>query len=211
MMIRNWVSSRYTILTVLVALLCFAIASPARADVVNQNGRLASGVWILPGPSECLDVWVTVSASTGMRNGDSSAEVAWTTEAGYFVIDHCTNAYLTTANGTTSVKGSSSVRIAANLVGAQVAVAFPVTDTQTNTILPVVLDVTWSSVGPTYEQKDVTRYVGPDYKYIQRYMSKFRVALPTGTIQVGDVTYDLAQASYVDGYVAVINAGSMNQ
>lgn len=211
MLTRHSFVSRYTILTFLMTILSVGLALPARADVVNQNGRLAYAVWVLPGPSPCLDIWVTTLASTGMRNDVSNAEVAWTAEASYFVIDRCTSTYLTTANGTTTAQGSASVRVAPNVAGARAAIGVPVTDTQTNTTLPLVLDVTWTSVGPTYEQKDVTRFVGPDYQYVQRYMGKFRTAYPTGTVTIGDVTYDLSQASYVDGYVAVVNAGSMNQ
>jgi hypothetical protein len=180
------------------------------ADIINQQfvGEFSVTYLEFPGPSACSKVIVYIFGNNDVsKQSSNSAQAVSTVKTNYILYDNCSGTYPMIANGSAQFPGSSGVHIHPSLTGAQINAAFFITDYQTQASIPVSINAVWAGVGDTFSQKIMSHSIGPDSVFNQRYIGRFRTAMPSGTIRFDTTTYDLTQASYVDSYFGVTNSG----
>ena len=172
------------IILLLIPLLSAAHAGAAGKAILHlrSSGQSAQANFITQ-DSACIYTTVAVIANKGPTEEEATATS--TTASATIAIseyDSCADTSLEYARGFAAIP-ETAFQVKANLSSATLHATIPeVTDDRSGATYPVTIDVTWASVGRTYQQKGVEQFHWADGKAMSHLNGKFRDAAATGAV-----------------------------
>jgi hypothetical protein len=196
----------------LTATVLVGLGSSVRAkDILNNQvvGGFSFSFFDFPGPSACSRIFVVISATSGVSKFSvvaNNAEAKATVDATFILVDNCSGIYQTIANGFAQFPGRSVFQISSK--EARINASFVIKDTQTQELIPVVINEVCTAVGDkVFSEKTISHNIGPDFIFHSRFIGDLRSAIPSGTITFGTTTYDVSQAGYSESSFGSSNSG----